>query len=217
VRHADQLYAALLCSLLLAACGSESDEVALDATAGPSRDAGVVAANDAAALADAADARADDSGGSPDSGGPLDSGDTQDASPAQADAGPAPLPTTRAEIVAFVQSGAYSAWAAEPARHASTGPHGGAVRTFVNDTLYTSLKQGRASHPSGSIAVKELYTGANRTGWAVDIKGDDGVWIYYEGFEPRLDQYYFRGDGNLCANCHAGGVDRVLVPASAFP
>jgi hypothetical protein len=119
--------------------------------------------------------------------------------------------------VAFVQSGAYTAWAAEPARHASTGPHGGAVRTFVNDTLYTSLKQGRASHPSGSIAVKELYTGANRTGWAVDIKGDDGVWIYYEGFEPRLDQYYFRGDGNLCANCHAGGVDRVLVPASAFP
>jgi len=215
VRRPDQLYTVLLCSLLLAACGSDSDEVALDATPGPSRDAGLATADDAAATADAApgaaDARTDDAGG------PLDAGDTPDAAPAQADAGPASLPTTRAEIVAFVQSGAYTAWAAEPARHASTGPHGGAVRTFVNATLYTSLKQGRASHPSGSIAVKELYTGANRTGWAVDIKGDDGVWIYYEGFEPRLDQYYFRGDGNLCANCHAGGVDRVLVPASAFP
>lgn len=214
MRRLSLLCPTLLCSLLLAACGNDSDEVAPDATAGPSRDAGLATA-DAAAAADAApeaaDARADDTGG------PLDSGDTPDASPPQADAGPAPLPTTRAEIVAFVQSGAYTAWAAEPARHASTGPHGGAVRTFVNDTLYTSLKQGRASHPSGSIAVKELYTGANRTGWAVDIKGDDGVWIYYEGFEPRLDQYYFRGDGNLCANCHAGGVDRVLVPASAFP
>jgi hypothetical protein len=215
VRRPDPLSTLLLCSLLLAACGSESDEVAPDATPGPSRDAGLATADDAAAAADAApeaaDARADDAGG------PLDSGDTPDASPAQADAGPASMPTTRAEIVAFVQSGAYTAWAAEPARHASTGPHGGAVRTFVNATLYTSLKQGRASHPSGSIAVKELYTGANRTGWAVDLKGDDGVWIYYEGFEPRLDQYYFRGDGNLCANCHAGGVDRVLVPASAFP
>jgi hypothetical protein len=196
---------ALLCSLLLAACGSGSDDVA------PSlpRDASVATDDDAAPSA--ADAHTDDASG------PLDGGETHDASPAQADAGPASLPTTRAEIVAFVQSGAYTGWAAEPARHASTGPHGGTVRTFVNATLYTSLKQGQASHPRGSVAVKELYTGANRTGWAVDIKGDDGVWVYYEGFEPRLDQYYFRGDGNLCANCHAGGVDRVLVPASAFP
>lgn len=215
MRRPNPLSTLLLCSLLLAACGNDSDEGAPDATTGPSRDAGLATADAAAAAADAApeaaDARADDAGG------PLDSGDTSDAGPAQADAGPAPLPTTRAEIVAFVQSGAYTTWAAEPARHASTGPHGGTVRTFVNATLYTSLKEGRASHPTGSIAVKELYTGASRTGWAVDVKGDDGVWIYYEGFEPRLDQYYFRGDGNLCANCHAGGVDRVLVPASAFP
>lgn len=126
-------------------------------------------------------------------------------------------PATRAGLVALAQSGAYTSWKAEPAAHPTSGPHGGSVRTFVNDLLFTSLKAGNTTHPNGAIAVKELFSGTTRTGWAIDAKGDDGVWVFFEGFEPKLDQYFFRGPGNLCANCHAGGVDTVLTPASAFP
>lgn len=201
---------ALLCSITLASCAS-SDPTPPPAVA---RDASAAAPDSASTSADAAPrdgdaaAAADDAAGVDAAAGAADAG--------AADAGAASLPTTRAELIAFVRSGAYASWSAEPAAHRSTGPHGN-VRTFVNAPLYTSLKQGQPSHPNGSIAVKELFTGADRTGWAVDVKGEDGVWIYFEGFEPQLDQFYFRGDGNLCANCHAGGVDRVLVPASNFP
>jgi hypothetical protein len=126
-------------------------------------------------------------------------------------------PTTRDGLIALVQSGAHLGWAAEPAAHTSAGPHGGTVRTFVNPALYASLKAGSTTHPNGSIAVKELFTGGAHSGWAIDAKGDDGVWTYLEGFEPALNQYFFRGGGNLCSGCHQAGVDQVLVPAAAFP
>ncbi|MBE2253399.1 MAG: hypothetical protein IAE78_27975 [Myxococcus sp.] len=131
-------------------------------------------------------------------------------------AGGAGTPATRAGLLSFAQGGAYLSWKAEPMVHTSSGPHG-SVRTFVNDALYASLKAGNATHPNGSVSVKELYANGARTGWAVDAKGDDGVWVYFEGFEPQLNQYFFRGTGNLCANCHASGVDFVLTPASALP
>lgn len=123
---------------------------------------------------------------------------------------------SRDALVAMLQSGEYLAWKAEPQPHSSQGPHG-TVRTFLNPLLYASAKAGNTVHPPGSISVKELYSGTNRTGWAVDVKTSDGEWVFFEGFEPQLNQYYFRGVGNLCANCHAGGTDFLLTPASAFP
>lgn len=127
------------------------------------------------------------------------------------------VPATRAGLLSIAQSGAYLSWKAEAAPHQTAGPHGGQVRTFVNDVLYASMKAGDAKHPNGSIAVKELFTNGARTGWAIDAKDDDGVWTYFEGFEPQLNQYFFRGTGNLCSNCHAGGVDFVLTRADALP
>lgn len=121
-----------------------------------------------------------------------------------------------ADVAAFVRSGAYRSWHAEPAPHATRGPHGTRVRTFINDALFDSLAAKASSHPPGASAVKELFSGDSVTGWAVDTKASDGVWEYFEGFEPTLDQYRFRGPGNLCANCHASGVDSVLTPLSAF-
>lgn len=126
------------------------------------------------------------------------------------------IPANRDDVVAFLRSGQYLGWKSEPAAHRSTGPHGGLVRTFVNGALFDSLSAGSASHPPGSITVKELFDGTTRTGWALDAKLDDGSWLWFEGFEPALNQYFFRGSGNLCANCHAGGSDTVLTPASAF-
>ncbi len=127
------------------------------------------------------------------------------------------ISATRAGLVSIAQTGAYLAWKAEPMVHQTTGPHGDTVRTFVNEPLCASLKAGNTTHPIGSVVVKELFSSGTRTGWAVDAKGDDGVWVFFEGFEPQLNQYFFRGTGNLCANCHASGVDFVLTKAAALP
>lgn len=121
-----------------------------------------------------------------------------------------------AEKVALVRTGGYLGWPAEPAPHDSAGPHGGQVRTFVNPPLFESLKLASTNHPSGSVVVKELYSGGKVTGWAVDWKGDDGQWRFFEGFEPALDQYFYTGTDNLCANCHRGGLDHVLTKPDAL-
>lgn len=126
------------------------------------------------------------------------------------------MPASREAVVAMLQSGEYLSWRAEPQPHRSAGPHGGSVRTFLNPPLFASLSAANATHPPGSIAVKELFTGTTRTGWAVDAKTSDGEWIFYEGFEPQLNQYFFRGTGNLCSNCHASGTDFLLTPISSF-
>lgn len=129
--------------------------------------------------------------------------------------------TTASALTDFVKAGAYKTWKAEPAIHASTGPHGGNVRTYVNDVLYASLKAGNTSHPKGSIVVKELYGSgtSSLTGHAVDIKDDtSGEWVFYEGFAPGYGSpYYFRGTANFCASCHAPGLDYVLTKPSALP
>lgn len=130
------------------------------------------------------------------------------------------LDTSAAGLTAFVRSGEYKSWRAEPQVHASTGPHGN-VRSYVNEVLYGSLKAGNAVHPRGSVVVKELYgPSAELSGHAVDVKEEgSGQWVFFEGFVPNYSRpYYYRGTSNLCADCHAnGGVDYVLTPASAFP
>lgn len=117
--------------------------------------------------------------------------------------------------VALARSGEYRAWPAEAAPHASTGPHG-QVRTFTNPPLFDSLKQGAASHPVGSIVVKELWAQNRITGWAINWKGEDGQWRFFEGFEPTLDQYFYVGTDNGCAGCHQPGLDFVLTKPEAL-
>lgn len=151
----------------------------------------------------------------------MDAGGVDLAQPQTEDGGGGGSSYTAAVITAFVKAGSYKSWKAEPAIHASTGPHGGNVRTYVNDTLYASLKAGATSHPKGSMVVKELYGSGTTTitGHAVDIKDDtSGVWVFYEGFAPGYSSpYYFQGTSNFCASCHAPGKDYVLTAASALP
>lgn len=136
------------------------------------------------------------------------------------DGGSASANTTADALTAFVKAGSYKTWKAEPAIHASTGPHGGNVRTYVNDVLYASLKAGNTNHPKGSIVVKELYGSgmSSLTGHAVDIKDEQtGEWVFYEGFAPGYSgPYYFRGTTNFCASCHSAGLDYVLTKPSAL-
>lgn len=130
------------------------------------------------------------------------------------------VPTSSAELFAYVQSGVYRAFAAESGVHPSAGPHGGSVRTFVNDVLAGSLAAGGATHPAGAAAVKELYA-ADRTtltGWAVEVKAapdSDGGrgWYWYEVFSTSDGSRPIEGFGNAsCTGCHAQGLDYVRIP-----
>jgi len=67
------------------------------------------------------------------------------------------------------------------------------------------------------MVVKELHSGAEITGYAIDVKRRDGEWVFFEGFLPSLDQYLFVGTSNLCANCHRPGKDFVLTSPDALP
>lgn len=128
-----------------------------------------------------------------------------------------PLPPTNGvELLPWLEAGEYLGWAAESGVHASSGPHGGGVRTFVNDVLLASLAAGSDSHPEGAAAIKELYgDGGTVIGWAVEVKlqadsaGGDG-WYWYERFQ---DSVYADGTGEgICTGCHSGGNDYVLSP-----
>lgn len=162
-----------------------------------------------------------------DGGVQLDGGQSQDGGTQPTDGGAQPsdggsFDTSAAGLTAFVKSGAYKSWKAEPAVHRSAGPHGGNVRTYVNDVFYASLKAGNTTHPRGSITVKELYGASttNVTGHAVDVKDEaSGEWVFYEGFGPGYTSpYYYRGIANFCAGCHQrDNNDYMLTPASVFP
>lgn len=118
-------------------------------------------------------------------------------------------------MIELARGGEYRTWLREPAPHRSTGPHG-TVRTFFNATLEQSLRAGDTTLAPGSVALKELYDGTRRTGWAIDWKASDGQWRFYEGFEPALNQYFYKGTDNGCAGCHQPGIDYVLTPLSAL-
>lgn len=118
-------------------------------------------------------------------------------------------------MTSLARSGAYRSWAGEAAPHRSAGPHN-TVRTFVNEPLITSLRAGAETHPNGSITVKELSDGEKLTGYAIDWKGDDGEWRFFEGFEPALNEYFYKGTDNGCAGCHRPGKDFFLTPVSAL-
>lgn len=218
---------AFLASLALVACGDDST----DDAAGSETTAAV---DDATSTSEAGDATDPDGGPStgdpgtssgPGSTGP-DSGTTTtpDDTTAGDTAGDSttgaveePPPTNGAELLPWLEAGEYLRWAAESGVHPSAGPHGGGVRTFVNETLLGSLEAGLAAHPQGAAAVKELYTaGGQPNGWAVMVKvapdSAAGVgWYWYELYGVDV---YADGTGvGLCTDCHsAGGVDFWLSP-----
>ncbi len=132
-----------------------------------------------------------------------------------ASCGPATVNPEVTEMISLARAGTHRSWAGEAAPHPSAGPHA-TVRTFVNEPLLTSLRTGADTHPTGSIALKELSDGEKLTGYAIDWKGDDGEWRFFEGFEPALNEYFYKGTDNGCAGCHRPGKDFFLTPVSAL-
>jgi hypothetical protein len=161
------------------------------------------------------------SGGASDGGSSTTDGATPDGGSTTgkcADA-QAPVPSEPAAMNAWLQTRVYECWAGESGPHSSAGPHGN-VRTFLNDVLDSSMA-GDGEHPAGSAAVKELYgsDASSVTGWAVSVKTEASSangqgWYWYEVFstEPGASAAFSSHGEPLCANCHAGGKDFVLIP-----
>lgn len=129
------------------------------------------------------------------------------------------VPSERNALFAFLQAGGYASFDAEPAVHASTGPHG-QVRSFFNPALSASLSAAADSHPIGAAVIKELHRSGSLSGWAVMVKtasaGAAADWYYYEvlsttdGSSPVADGQGISG----CANCHSAGADYIVT---SFP
>ncbi|QAT86133.1 hypothetical protein EJ065_4583 [Corallococcus coralloides] len=128
------------------------------------------------------------------------------------------IDTSETGITAFVRSGQYTSWLAEPSVHDTRAPHGSKVRVFFNDVVAQSLRDGNATHPVGSILVKELFEDDGKTlkGHALDVKVAEGpgkdTWIFYEGFGPSYSNNYYGRAHSTCHGCHSDGVDYVTSP-----
>lgn len=133
------------------------------------------------------------------------------------------VPAEQDALFEFLQAGQYKDFVAETTQHASSGPHSGDVRVFLNPALDASLKAENTMHPKGAAAVKELglNEGGEPTGWAVlvktddDSRGGDGIY-WYEIFSTTdgTNPPYAGNGENICKNCHIAGLDYYL---SAYP
>ena len=130
------------------------------------------------------------------------------------------VPSEPAELIAYLQRGDYKAFERESAVHASTGPHGGRVLTYVNDVLAESLTRGNAEHPRCAASVKELFLGNDEvSGWAVFVKTEDAsargkgyYWLEITSTRPnRSADYEGQGIG-ICVGCHSAGRDYFRAP-----
>jgi hypothetical protein len=147
---------------------------------------------------------------------------TEDAPAETANPATPASPASATDFRQLLQDRSYRGWTSESKVHPSAGPHGGNVRTYLNDSLFASLSAGNAEHPKGSVAVKELYSSGTETvtGWAVMEKTEDSSnggqgWYWYEVFstEPGSANTIEGQGKSLCVNCHSGSTrDFVLAP-----
>jgi len=142
-----------------------------------------------------------------------DSGSSGDAGPATS----SDVPAEKVALEAWLKARSYASWKKESAPHASEGPHGDAVRTYVNPVLDGSLARGDAEHPTGAAAVKELIRADDIVGWAASVKTDQGKsgdgWFWLEITDAKMGTATLSGQGEpVCKRCHAGGRDFVLSP-----
>lgn len=169
---------------------------------------GAVSTDDGTAMSTGAgDTSADDTTGAAETGEATTTGATEP-----------PPPTDSAALIEWLEAGSYLRWSAESAVHESDGPHFGAVRTYMNDSLVLSMEANNDVHPMGASVVKELYGGgAGVLGWSVLVKVQDAPggdsWYFLEYYEGTT---YGDGVGDgSCTGCH--GSDSRDFIKSPFP
>jgi len=121
------------------------------------------------------------------------------------------LTTDPAQLWNQLETAAYTSWDSAPGfeeQQPSTGPHGDSVRIFVNDTVAAALTDpAQAAWPSGSIIVKDVYTGDALTHIAVMQKTTTGwYWAEYDATGSVLAQGLATPS---CQTCHDEGSDGV--------
>lgn len=111
-------------------------------------------------------------------------------------------PSEALALSEWLRQGRYLSWHSESQIHPSGGPHGGTVRTFLNDLAFNSLTAGNLEHPKGASVVKELYFNQPTVQeWAVETKLESDSangqnWYWYEGVG-------LSGRGlRICTGCH---------------
>jgi hypothetical protein len=146
---------------------------------------------------------------------------TPTASPTPTLGVPPTIPTGGAALAKWLAAGNYLGWAAEGSIHTANSPHPSKVRVFVNDLLLESLEEGRAEHPAGAAAVKEIYgPTSNLRGWAVTVKLQDEAengqgWYWYERVGASV---FADGRGAVgCTGCHSLGTDYFRTPFPLSP
>ena len=145
------------------------------------------------------------------------------AAPAGSEAAdPDRVPRKGRKLLRWLRDGEFRAtFTPEPAAHASSGPHGGTVRTWYSPQLVEDLDAGRGNFSRDAAMVKELFLSGDGSGeprgYAVMLKTratkkvKRRAWKYWETLDASRKGFDYRGRGKrLCANCHAGGVDYLL-------
>jgi len=133
--------------------------------------------------------------------------------PSEVPATVAGVPTDRLALAAWLDTRAFRSWTgdASPRPPQPDSPHG-TVQVFFNPTVEASLRQGNASHPAGSVLVKEVHGGGGSIqGYSAMIKVQDGSsggdWLFYEAFGSSASTFDLGAAG--CVGCHRRGKDFV--------
>ena len=121
-------------------------------------------------------------------------------------------PVEKDALFSWLQARSYEQFPNDGTIHPASSAHGRAIKVFFNKTLDDSIKANNASHPVGSVSVKEMYTPDMMTlrGWAVSVKtqadsaGGQG-WYWYEVFSTTSGASpVAAGQGvSLCTGCHS--------------
>ncbi|HEX6244123.1 MAG TPA: hypothetical protein VFZ61_24575, partial [Polyangiales bacterium] len=166
-----------------------------------------------------------------DAASPEDAASLEDATP-PADAAPpqrpdagggqpanCDVPSEAAALLRYLRAGEYKGFQRESAPHASSGPHGGRVLTYVNDLLADSLDAGAAQHPRCAASIKELFLGQDElSGWAVLVKTEDDTrhgngYYWLEVIRTDATSADYQGHGlGACVGCHSTGRDYFRAP-----
>ena len=120
-------------------------------------------------------------------------------------------------MVAWARAGAYRSWTTGT-RHPSDAPPGGS-QVYIGPTLADSLAASAQTHPTGAVAVREIFgadlTTLRITNVLIKLDGANGTeWLFYEITDPAdtpnltVSEPFAPG----CLACHNEQTDYVMSP-----